>query len=336
MDSPVSTIVDLPAGYGLSEAGDVQTRRSRDALARSVMVSVVIPVFNESATLVDLEDRLRGVLQDPYEIIFIDDGSTDGSWNELVSLRRRGHVRLIRFRRNLGKTAALAAAFASVRGDLVITLDADLQDDPAELPRFVEKIREGWDVVSGWKRVRKDKLSKVIGSRIFNQLVTCLTGVHLHDVNCGFKAFRVEVVRSLRLRADMHRFLPVIAAANGFRVAEIVVEHHPRRHGYSKYGFGRIFKGLIDLVTVILITRFRDRPAHAFGSVALVCMLVSVICAVFQLAKTGALLFAIGAAAFFISAVGLMAVGWMGEILIEHVHCAAPGRRDASATWDVR
>lgn len=236
------------------------------------MLSIVVPVFNEAESLRELHKQLSEVAeQNGYEldIVFVNDGSTDSSWAEiqkLVGADRR--VRGIRFRRNFGKAAALSAGFEAVRGDTVMTLDADLQDDPKEIPRFL-KAMENYDVVSGWKKTRHDPWHKVLPSRIFNWLVSRLTGVKLHDHNCGFKCYRREIFYELRLYGELHRFVPVLAAARGWTVGEIVVEHRARQHGKSKYGLLRIPKGFLDLLTVKFLTGFGQRPQHLIGSIGL-------------------------------------------------------------------
>ena len=234
-------------------------------------LSIVVPVRDEQDTVQELAARIAEVVKDDYELIFIDDGSTDDTWLRLLELHRPGRVRLLRFLRNSGKTAALMAGFAVVRGETIFTLDGDLQDDPSDIPRFLAKLGEGYDLVTGWKKRRRDPMIKVISSRLFNFAVRLATGLRLHDINCGFKALRGEAARSLRIHGDMHRFIPVLVAAQGFEVTEIEVTHHPRRHGRSKYGIERMFRGFFDLVTVVLLTRFRERPAQGFGPAALVC-----------------------------------------------------------------
>lgn len=234
-------------------------------------LSIVVPVRDEQDTVQELAARIAGVVKDDYELIFIDDGSTDDTWERLVELHQPDRVRLLRFGGNSGKTAALMAGFGIVRGETIVTLDGDLQDDPAEIPRFVAKLGEGYDLVTGWKKRRHDPMTKVISSRLFNFAVRLATGLRLHDINCGFKAMRGEAARSLRIHGELHRFIPVLVAAQGFRVTEIEVTHHPRRHGRSKYGIERMFRGFLDLVTVLLLTRFRERPAQGFGLTAPVC-----------------------------------------------------------------
>ncbi len=238
------------------------------------MISVVVPVRDEEESLTTLHDELgavfTGLARGPVEFIFVDDGSRDGSWSVLAALSSSDpRVSAIRFRRNFGKAAALTAAFQAARGDLVFTLDGDLQDDPAEIPRFLERLEDGYDVLSGWKKTRHDPWHKVYPSRIFNWLVSWLTGCRLHDHNCGFKLYRREVLREVGIYGELHRFIPVLAHARGFRVGELEVRHRRRRHGASKYGVGRFIKGFLDLVTVRFLTRFRERPLHMLGGVGL-------------------------------------------------------------------
>jgi dolichol-phosphate mannosyltransferase len=234
------------------------------------MLSAVIPLRDEQESLRELYGELSDVAREhgyDLEVIFIDDGSTDGSWKiveELAASDER--VRGIRFRRNFGKAAALSAGFDAARGELVVTLDADLQDDPREIPRFLTEIEGGLDCVSGWKQVRHDPWHKVGPSRVFNWLVGFLTGVKLHDHNCGFKCYRREIFDEVRLYGELHRFVPVLAAARGWKVGEIVVNHRPRQHGRSKYGISRIIKGFLDLFTVYFLTGFEQRPQHLLGT----------------------------------------------------------------------
>lgn len=233
------------------------------------MISFVVPFLNEQDTLEELHRRIAAELGDrPFEVIFVDDGSTDGSVGVVERLlAAHPEVRLVQLRGNFGKSAALAAGFDHVRGDIVFTMDADLQDDPKEIPRFLQKLDEGYDCVSGFKQVRHDPWHKVFPSRVFNLMVRKLTGVPLHDVNCGFKCYRAEVVKNVRLYGELHRFVPVLAHLKRFRVAEIVVEHHARKFGVSKFGAGRFFRGLMDLLTVWFLLKFDRKPSHFFGRV---------------------------------------------------------------------
>jgi glycosyltransferase involved in cell wall biosynthesis len=237
------------------------------------MISIVIPVLNERESLaqlhqeVDQTARTNGL---DVEMVFVNDGSTDESWEAICALAMTDpRVRGIRFRRNFGKAAALSAGFDAARGEIIVTLDADLQDDPKELPRFLKALNEGKDVISGWKRVRHDPGHKVFPSRVFNWMVSTLTGVWLHDHNCGFKCYRAEVFREVRLYGELHRFIPVLASARGFRIGEIEVEHRPRKFGNSKYGMRRFMKGFLDLMTVKFLTSFSHRPQHVLGTIGL-------------------------------------------------------------------
>ncbi len=234
------------------------------------MLSTVIPVYNEVDSLDELHKELSDVAaENGYEldIVFVDDGSNDGSWEKIESLAAKDRrVRGVRFRRNFGKAAALSAGFDLARGDIVMTLDADLQDDPAEIPRFLEAMEQDKDVISGWKKVRHDPWHKVYPSWVFNSLVSYMTGVKLHDHNCGFKCYRREIFDEVRLYGELHRFVPVLAAARGWRVGELVVNHRRRQHGVSKYGVKRFIKGFLDLSTVYFLTGFEQRPQHMLGT----------------------------------------------------------------------
>jgi glycosyltransferase involved in cell wall biosynthesis len=237
-------------------------------------LSFIIPFMDEEDTLRELADRIdqaaRGCLGagESYELWFIDDGSRDGSVKVVEALiAERAEVNLLELQGNFGKSAALAAGFSEARGEVVFTLDADLQDDPKEVPRFLSKLDEGFDLVSGYKEKRNDPFTKVVPSRIFNAMVRRLTGVRLHDVNCGFKAYRAVVLKNLRLYGEMHRFVPVLAHWKRFKIGEIVVEHHARKFGKSKFGGGRFFRGIMDLLTVFFLLKYERRPAHFFGGV---------------------------------------------------------------------
>jgi dolichol-phosphate mannosyltransferase len=253
------------------------------------MLSLVIPVYNEEESLIPLHAEILAVVQGEgleVEVILIDDGSRDGSWTIIQELaRQHPKVRGVRFRRNFGKAAALSAGFRAARGDIILTMDADLQDDPAEIPRFLAALAQGQetsgqkragplDVVSGWKRTRHDPWHKVWPSRVFNWMVSWLTGTRLHDHNCGMKCYRAEVFKEIKLYGELHRFIPVLAAARGFRVGEIEINHRPRRFGHSKYGVRRFVKGFLDLLTVKFLTGFGQRPQHLLGTVGLVSFLI--------------------------------------------------------------
>ena len=238
------------------------------------MISVVVPVHNEERSVALLYDELRSALEPldtPWETIFVDDGSTDGTFAALTRLHSSAdNVRVVRLRRNFGKAAALRAGFDQASGETVVTIDGDLQDDPAEIPRLLAKLDEGFDLVSGWKTRRRDPLSRRILSRIFNRVTGAFSGVHLHDMNCGLKAYRAEVVHGLRLYGELHRFIPVLAHYRGFRIAELPVNHRPREHGRSRYGVERYLRGFLDLLTVSFIGRYRHRPLHLFGGLGLI------------------------------------------------------------------
>jgi glycosyltransferase involved in cell wall biosynthesis len=268
------------------------------------MISIVIPLLNEVQSLELLQKEIAQVASQfglELEIIFVDDGSNDGSWSAICEMARHNtSVHGIRFRRNFGKAAALSAGFRQARGDVILTMDADLQDDPREIPHFVtalasgrtavfelrpsgseivtskvedRRANEGYDVVSGWKKVRCDPWHKVWASRLFNFAVSVITGVHLHDHNCGMKCYRRQVLCEVKLYGELHRFIPVLAAARGFRVGEIEITHRPRRYGRSKYGMRRFARGLLDLLTVKFLTGFSQRPAHLLGGIGLTSFL---------------------------------------------------------------
>jgi glycosyltransferase involved in cell wall biosynthesis len=243
------------------------------------MTSVVIPIHNEAASLptliAELDRVFAGGALGDVEYVLVDDGSRDNSWSVIEGLAKENpRIRAIRFRRNFGKAAALTAGFQVTCGTVVFTLDGDLQDDPAEIPRFLAKLDEGYDVVSGWKQTRHDPWHKVYPSRVFNRLVSSITGCWLHDHNCGFKAYRHEVLLEVGIYGELHRFIPVLAQAKGFRVSEIVVAHRARRFGSSNYGVSRFVKGLLDLVTVRFLTRFGQRPLHVLGAMGLVMLVL--------------------------------------------------------------
>lgn len=249
-----------------------------DRLSNST-VSIVIPLLNEEESLGELAKRIETVLdrshRGRWDVLFIDDGSTDDSWLEIEQLHAKNpRFKAIRFRRNHGKSAALAVGFAEVRGDIVITMDADLQDDPDEIPALIAKLEEGYDLVSGWKRKRYDPWHKTIPSKLFNAVTSRMAGIKLHDFNCGLKAYRRDVVKTVQVYGEMHRYIPALAHWEGFRVTEIPVQHHPRKYGVSKFGMSRFLKGFLDLLTVLFTTRYVKRPLHFFGTVGFVFALV--------------------------------------------------------------
>jgi glycosyltransferase involved in cell wall biosynthesis len=245
-----------------------------DGASAGELISLVIPVFNERESLEPLYSEIVEVArtnQLRIETVFVDDGSSDGSWKIIEKLSSNDpQVHGIRFRRNFGKAAALAAGFKAAAGKLILTLDADLQDDPHEIPRFLAALGEGLDVVSGWKKVRHDPWHKVWPSRFFNSMVGAVTGVWLHDHNCGMKAYRAEVFQEVKLYGELHRFIPVLAESRGFKVGELVINHRQRKFGRSKYGVRRFAKGFLDLITVKFLTGFGHRPQHLLGNFGLI------------------------------------------------------------------
>ena len=236
-------------------------------------ISVVVSLYNERPALDELCRRLTAVLSglaQPWEIIFVDDGSTDGSIEKLRGFRSvDASVRYLRFRRNFGKSAALAAGFRAARYDIIATLDGDLQDIPEELPLLLNQLDEGYDLVSGWRYHRRDKLSRRMGSKFYNWVTSLLTGVRLHDINCGFKCYRREVLDEVMVYGERHRYIPVLASYRGFRLGEVKIEHAPREYGSSRYGMERVLGGFFSLLTVILMTRYTNKPLHFFGLMGL-------------------------------------------------------------------
>ena len=289
-------------------------------------ITFVIPVYNERETI---EALAAGIAEHAaphdYRIVFVDDGSTDGSYDVLCRLRDANPaIDVIRLRGNFGKSAALAAGFARAEGDLVFTMDSDLQDEPKEVPRFIEKLNEGYDVVCGWKAVRHDPVHKTVPSRIYNGFVAWLFGVPLHDVNCGFKLMRTEVVKKIQLYGEMHRLVPVLARNLNYRIAEIPVEHHPRRYGKSKYGIERFTRGAMDVLTMWFLTHYRHAPGHFFGmlgvtqkALGFVLVVVGIVLWTRAYGSAGAALFAAG---LVVAATGVLTVciGLLAELVLGH------------------
>lgn len=239
--------------------------------------SLVIPLKNEAESLLPLYKELKNAissLKKEYEIIFVDDGSTDNSYEVLKSLENKdGNIKVIKLRANFGKSYALDKGLEASTGEIIITLDADLQDDPAEIPKLISKLNEGFDFVNGWRKKRQDNITKKISSNLFNLGTSFIAGIRLHDFNCGLKAFTKEVAQELHLRGELHRFIPVLAAKNKFRVTEVAVNHRPRKYGeskFGKFGLGRSWKGILDLITTVFISDFSAKPAHFFGSIGLI------------------------------------------------------------------
>jgi glycosyltransferase involved in cell wall biosynthesis len=236
------------------------------------MISIVIPLFNEHESILDLYSEICNAISsyNDWEIIFIDDGSSDGSSEKIIDIASKdSKVKLISFYRNFGKSAALSEGFKNANGDIIITMDADLQDDPAEIPNFVNKISEGSDLVSGWKKVRHDPWTKTFPSKIFNFVTRLLTGVKIHDFNCGLKAYRSSVVKSIEIFGGRHRYVPALAGQKNFSVSEIIVNHRPRKYGTTKYGGSRLLDGFFDLLTILFLNKYTQHPLHFFGMIGL-------------------------------------------------------------------
>lgn len=241
-------------------------------------VSVVVPLLNEQDSLQQLTEEITGQLNKlnkTFEIIFVDDGSDDQSFDVLLSLKEKyPQLRIIRFRKNFGKSAALSEGFKRAKGKIVFTMDADLQDDPAEIPKMIEQLDSGYDLISGWKKRRHDPITKRLPSKLFNFITRFLTGIKIHDFNCGFKLYRQEVIKAIPVYGELHRYLPVLAHWHGFRVGELVVNHRPRQFGKTKFGIKRFYRGFFDLLTVLFITRYKQKPMHLFGGIGLIFMLL--------------------------------------------------------------
>ncbi|MBK6759475.1 MAG: glycosyltransferase family 2 protein [Ignavibacteria bacterium] len=305
-------------------------RRPRVEQLGSSSVSVVVPLLNEAESLPELAKQLESVLErvarGRYEVLFIDDGSTDDSFGVIQDLHTRNNrFKAIRFRTNHGKSAALAIGFAESKGDIVITMDADLQDDPAEIPALISKLDEGFDLVSGWKRKRHDPWHKTIPSKLFNSVTSRMSGIKLHDFNCGLKAYRRDVVNSVQVYGEMHRYIPALAHWEGFRVTEIPVQHRARQFGSSKFGMSRFLKGYLDLLTVMFTTRYIKRPLHFFGAVGSLFAIVGLITDLYlvvewflghtSLSNRPLALFGV---AMIIVGVQLISIGLIGELIVKN------------------
>lgn len=255
-----------------------QSRKNNSSFSK---ISVIVPVYNEEESIFPLTNEIIKVVHEMgtnYEVILVDDGSTDNSLAEIKKvLQRDRKFRYFSFRKNYGKSAALQMGFRNATGDIVITMDADLQDDPNEIPNLVKKIEEGYDLVSGWKKKRYDPFIKRISSRFFNFVTRIMSGIKIHDFNCGLKAYRKEVVQNIKVYGELHRYMPVLAGWEGFKISEIVVKHHPRRYGKTKFGISRFFKGFIDLITVMFTTRYIKRPMHLFGFLGALAFIAGII-----------------------------------------------------------
>ena len=247
-------------------------------------ISIIVPLFNEAPNLAELHNRIQNMLSDflpqdkKYEVIFIDDGSNDNSFEILKSLHGKSQcVKVLKLRKRFGKTAAFAVGFLEAKGDIVVTIDGDLQNDPADIPKLVEKIDQGYDVVSGWRKERKDGFIKVFLSRIYNAVTSLFSGIQIHDFNCGLKAYKKQVLDEIEIYGTLHRYIPVIAHWKGFRIGEVEVKHNRRLYGKSKYGIARIFEGFWDLATVTFFLRFNQKPLHLFGNIGVIFLFFGLI-----------------------------------------------------------
>ncbi|SHK52606.1 glycosyltransferase family 2 protein [Thermocrinis minervae] len=292
------------------------------------MISVVIPAYNEKDNIPILYERLKKVLEslgEDYEIIVVDDGSTDGTFEVLQELAKVDEkLKVVRFRRNYGQTAAMYAGFEYAKGDVIITMDADLQNDPEDIPKLLEELKKGYDIVSGWRKDRKDPfLSRVLPSMIANWIISKVTGVHLHDYGCTLKAYRSEVVKDLELYGDMHRFLPALTKRQGARITEVVVRHHPRLYGKSKYGLGRTIKVILDILLVKFLNEYINRPMYVFGYVGLLLltfgllsMLYLIFVKIFMDEPIGRRPLLILSVLAIISGIQLLSTGILAELLV--------------------
>lgn len=318
---------------------NIENKKRRNKLYNKqnlVDISVIIPLLNEEESLPELasllEVELSKLVKGNYEVIFVDDGSTDNSFDVIKSINEKNkRFKCVRFRRNYGKSAALAVGFQKSRGKIVITMDADLQDDPAEIPHLVETIRMGYDLVSGWKKVRFDPITKTLPSKFFNFVTSIVSGIKLHDFNCGLKAYRRAVVKKLHIYGEMHRYIPALAHWEGFRVTEVVVKHHPRKYGKTKFGLSRFVYGFLDLLTVLFTTRYFKRPLHFFGSSGLVLTFAGLLINLWltyewfagntYLSNRPLALFGI---ALIIVGVQFISMGLMGEMLVKNYMASNP------------
>jgi glycosyltransferase involved in cell wall biosynthesis len=294
-------------------------------------ISIIIPLYNEEDSLNELTKQIVSVLEGlekSYEICFVDDGSTDDSLPRIKRLREENqNIKILSFRKNYGKSAALSEGFKMASGDIIITIDADLQDDPAEIPNLISKINDGYDLVSGWKKKRHDPITKTLPSKLFNFITARFTGIKIHDFNCGLKAYRQEVIKEIPVYGSLHRYLPVLAHWKGFAVGEISVQHRARKYGVTKYGWRRFFDGFFDLFTVLFLTRYRQKPLHLFGFFGMTSFIAGFVISVYltflwflgygignrPLLFLGILLIIVGMQSFSIGLIGEMITNLKGE-----------------------
>ncbi len=307
-----------------------QTSESPQKRTSFKKVSIVIPLLNEEESLrplaSEIKKAMRGLSCD-YEVLLIDDGSNDGSLKIIKEIVKQDQkFRYLSFRKNYGKSAALQMGFKNISGDAVITMDADLQDDPNEIPNLIMKLEEGYDLVSGWKKKRFDPFVKRQSSKFFNFATKVMSGIKIHDFNCGLKAYRREVIKNITVYGELHRYMPVLAGWQGYRITEIPVRHHPRRYGKTKFGISRFFKGFIDLLTVMFVTRYVQRPMHLFGFLGALSFLVGFIVNGYlsyewwigkSLSNRPLLFFGI---LLIIVGVQFFSVGLLGELMVHNAH----------------
>ena len=256
---------------------ELKLNREKISIKPTVEISVVIPLLNEEQSINELCNKIVDAIEGyTIEIIFIDDGSTDASWNKISALHEKhDFVKAIRFRRNYGKSDAMQAGFDAAEGRYIVTIDADLQDDPYEIPALIELLKNNYDLVSGWKKQRQDPISKTVPSRFFNAVTRFTTGIKLHDFNCGLKAYKREVIDSIYLYGEMHRYVPLLAKWQGFdKIGEKEVKHHPRKYGKTKFGISRFLNGFLDLITLLFVNRYKQRPMHFFGSIGILFLII--------------------------------------------------------------
>jgi glycosyltransferase involved in cell wall biosynthesis len=290
-------------------------------------LSIVVPLFNEEESVDVLVDRITGAIEPhglAYEIILVDDGSTDRTWDLIVQLKSKyPALRGIKFRRNFGQTSAMVAGFEHARGEVIVTLDGDLQNDPADIPILLEKMKEGYELVSGWRKDRKDHWSRVFPSKVANWIISVTTGVRLHDYGCSLKAYKAECIKPIKAYGEMHRFLPVLASMTGARVTEVVVNHHARQYGQSKYGFDRIFKVFNDIFSIILIVKFSTMPLLGFSLCALPFFILALLFGILSIASViytwtpgKLLLFSLSASFSLMGMFHFIALGIIAEIVV--------------------
>ena len=256
---------------------ELKLNREKISIKPTVEISVVIPLLNEEQSINELCNKIVDAIESyTFEIIFIDDGSTDASWNKISALHEKhDFVKAIRFRRKYGKSDAMQAGFDAAEGRYIVTIDADLQDDPYEIPALIELLKNNYDLVSGWKKQRQDPISKTVPSRFFNAVTRFTTGIKLHDFNCGLKAYKREVIDSIYLYGEMHRYVPLLAKWQGFdKIGEKEVKHHPRKYGKTKFGISRFLNGFLDLITLLFVNRYKQRPMHFFGSIGILFLII--------------------------------------------------------------